>query len=51
MHVVQRPNGTSRPVEDTMVEVALGALSVARLDNYPEQTTRRAIGQCQALAG
>jgi hypothetical protein len=30
-----------------MVEVALDALSVARLDNQPEQTTCRAIGCVQ----
>jgi len=31
-----------------MVELPLGWLEVARLDNRPEQTTRRPIGQCQA---
>ncbi len=34
-----------------MVEVALGALSVARLDNQTEQPTRRAIGWCSAPTG
>jgi len=41
----------SRPVEETLLEFSLGALSVARSDNQPVQTTRRAIGWCRALTG